>query len=349
MEKFIHGLWSFLALSAPYLLMGFALSGLVHILLPLKKIKSWLGSHRIRDIFYASIIGIPLPLCSCGVIPAAVSLKKSGASRASVSAFLISTPESGIDSILVTYALMDFPMSIFRPISAFITATMAGLLNHFFNREQPEVKFSAVEEKSCCHANEVKHEHTKKETRGIFYKIVHYGFVELVDDIAVWMSIGILLGASMSVFIPDDFFLNLSPTTSRVVILLVGIPMYICASASTPIAASLVLKGMTPGVALILLLAGPATNIANIAVLQKHLGLKGTLINLFSISACALGLSYVVDYYYEIYGPANFKLEFQHDHIGMFEHVAAALLVLLLLSSFYRIYVSKKISHANHK
>lgn len=347
MQNFIQGLWTFLVLSAPYLLLGFVLSGIVHVILPLSKIKQWLGSNRIRDIFYASALGVPLPLCSCGVIPAAVTLRKAGASNASVSSFLISTPESGIDSILVTYGLMDIPMTFFRPLSAFITATTAGLLNHCFNQDGSE---PAAVGKPCCHTKKVEPQLQKEiGIKDFISKVFHFAFVELVDDIAVWMSVGILLGASTSVFIPDNFFLNLSPTTSRLAILLIGIPMYICASASTPIAASLVLKGMSPGVALILLLVGPATNVANIIVLQKHIGVKGTVINILSIGGCALGLSYLVDYYYQRFGAPHFKLDFLHDHSGVIDYLSAVILILILLASFYRIYFSKTKRKASHE
>lgn len=355
--------WTFLAVSAPFLLLGFFLSGVVHALLPMDKVKKWLGNNRYRDIFLASAIGVPLPLCSCGVIPAAVALKKAGASRASVSSFLISTPESGVDSIFVTYALMDFPMSVFRPVSAFISATVAGLFNHWFNQEK-ELQTSVnnlqaqTEKKTCCQSNknEIKENKDSKQDKAFahplkfFRKVFHYGFVDLVDDLAGWMSIGIILGALVSILIPDQFFQTLSPTTSRFLVMLVGIPMYICASASTPIAASLVLKGMSPGVALIFLLTGPATNIANIAVLQKHIGIRGTIINVTSIALCALLLSYLVDGFYAHYGQPQFKIMSAlkgHHENNYLNDISAVVLLVILSASFFRTNF-KKVKNKTH-
>ena len=345
-QQIIRDLWNFFVVSAPYLILGFFLSGVVHTLLPLGKIKQWLGSYRYRDIFLASAIGVPLPLCSCGVIPAAVALKKAGASNGATSAFLISTPETGIDSIVFTYGLMDFPMSVIRPLAAFITASVAGLFNFWFNEPQKKVTQgpAAVEHDDCCaHPKGNKTEaHIHQHHKPLWYRILHFGFVELVDDLAGWMILGLVLGSLVTSFIPNNFFAELSPTTSRFAVMAVAIPMYICASAATPIAASLVMKGLSPGVALIFLLSGPATNVANMVVMQKHVGKKGVIINVASIMLCSFLLSYLVDYFYQQYGMPHFKIgEHEHEQISAGSQLLAIALILILFSSFYRKYAPK--------
>lgn len=329
-------LWSYLLVSAPYLLLGLFVSGIINQFVPADKLKSWLGSNKFSSIFKASAVGVPLPLCSCSVIPTAVTLKKGGASNAATSAFLISTPESGVDSISITYALMDLPMTIIRPIAAFFSAFFAGTLQYFFNKEN--VMPAEEEEKPsghCCHSKNQTKE--KVEATQRIKNVFQYGFGKLSDDISGWLTIGILLGAMIDFLVPENYFANLSMVEDRLMILAIGIPLYICASASTPIAASLMLKGLSPGSALLLLLVGPSTNISNIAVLQKYIGKKGVLLNIFSIVFVALLFSFVVDFLY-----ANFftmkinEVLLNHSHEGAWwQTLSAIVLVILLIKGVY--------------
>jgi len=326
--SFIEVFWNYLVVSAPFLLGGLFLSGLIHVYVPMSKVKKWLGGNKFGSIFRASIIGIPLPLCSCSVIPTAVTLKKSGANNAATSSFLISTPESGVDSISITYALMDLPMTILRPLAAFCSAIFAGLLQLSFNnsKESPIVE----EEAKSCSSNDSK--------KSAVSRAFSYAYGKLVDDISVWLLVGIVAGAIISYFIPESFFLNFTNNQSRFLILLVGIPLYICATASTPIAVSLILKGLSPGSALLLLLVGPATNIANIAVLQKYIGKRGVAINIFSIAFVGLIFSYITDYLYFNYFSSNFIESMSshvHNNYAWWEHTAAVILLLLLIKGVY--------------
>lgn len=341
---FLKALWSYLLVSAPYLMVGLTLAGFFHEFVPMERVKKWLGGKSFMSVIRAAVIGIPLPLCSCSVIPAAVEIKKSGANNGATSAFLIATPESGIDSISLTYALIDLPMAIIRPVAAFFSAFFAGILQLILNNEEQvieeEVKSCCsknkpepkVEEKSCCASKKVE---TKKENRVI--KAVNYGFGSLINDIAKWLTIGIFAGALIDFIVPADFFFNFSQNAGRFVILLIGIPLYICATASTPIAVSLMLKGLSPGSALVLLLVGPATNISNIAVLQKYIGKKGVIINMFSIGFVALIFSYITDWLYGSF--ITLKLNEQlahHEHGGhWWEILSASVLVILLIKGLY--------------
>ena len=332
--EYILTLWQYLLVSSPYLLLGLFASGVIHHFIPMDAVKKWLGKNNVFSVIKASLVGVPLPLCSCSVIPTAVTLKKSGASNGATSAFLISTPESGVDSISITYALIDLPMTILRPIAAFCSAFVAGLLQFKFNKfeyvseDEPKVK--------CC-AKMKKNSQSRTTFMEKVSGVFKFGFGKLLNDISFWLTIGILLGALIDFVVPDSFFSNVSDFQSKFLILLIGIPLYICASASTPIAASLMLKGLSPGSAMLFLLVGPATNISNIAVLQKYIGKKGVLLNILSVVVVALGFSFVVDYLYQNYFTLSFaKQLISHEHeASWWQQLSAVVLSLLLVRGLF--------------
>ncbi len=329
--EFLNALWSYIILSAPYLLFGLALAGIVHEFMPMVKVQKWLGGKSFMSVVRAALVGVPLPLCSCSVIPTAVTLKKSGASNASTSAFLISTPESGIDSISLTYALIDLPMAIIRPLAAFVSAMVAGVLQLSFNAD--DIEFEKDAPKSCCSKNKKKE--VTNENR--LLKSIKFGYGSLTNDIALWLAIGIVAGALIDFIVPENFFLQYGSSYGRYLILLIGIPLYICATASTPIAISLMLKGLSPGAALILLLVGPATNISNIAVLQKYIGKKGVIINMLSIALVALIFSYLTDWAYENFFTLSLSEKLtEHNHSNhILENICGVILTILILKGIY--------------
>lgn len=351
--SFLDALWKYLIASSPYLLFGLFISGATYQFLTVDRIKKWLGGKSFLNVVKAALIGVPLPLCSCSVIPTAVTIRKSGASKAATSSFLIATPESGIDSISLTYALMGLPMAIIRPIAAFLSAFLAGALQLLFNTEDSLGIEKQEHSTPSCKKNCSK----PVANKSFFNKFIDsfkYGFGNLLNDISLWLAIGIIAGALIEYLVPQNFFLSLSPTQSRMAILIVGIPLYICATASTPIALSLILKGMSPGVALILLLVGPATNISNIAVLQKYIGKKGILLNIIAIIIVALIMSYVVDYFFleTFQGQGSFGQLHQHENISWWEKASAITLSLLIIKGVYienlRPLFSKEKSCHNH-
>lgn len=341
MELF-SSIWNFFEISAPYLLLGFVVSGLINEFVPSSKVQQWLGRGRFSDVLKSAFIGIPLPLCSCSVIPMAISLKKSGASNGATSSFLISTPESGIDSIAVSYSLLDLPLTIIRPIAAFFSALSAGALNHFFNSFEYQENNEA--KKHCCHTDGSDHSHGAVNEKSKVLNILTYGFKDLLDDMVNWLIVGLIGGGLISYFVPNDLFLQFDPNINRLIILLVGVPLYICASASTPIAASLILKGMSPGTALIFLLVGPATNFSNLSVLQKYIGKKGIIFNIISVICVALAFSYLLDLFYmgkEV--NLNF-IENMHDHgsFSLIEKISSFIMLGLMIMSFYRVNLRRK-------
>lgn len=335
--NFLNTLWNYLNLTSPYLLAGIILSGVIHVLVPAEWILKHLGRKNITSVFKASAVGIPLPLCSCSVIPTAVTLSKMGASNAATSAFLISTPETGVDSILITYAMMDLPMTIIRPVAAFFTATFAGLLHLFFNQEtKSPPKFSklVVDDCDCQHD----HEHGHKISNSKISQFYHFVFHDLIDDLAKWVLLGILIGAVIDFFAPVNIFAQMNGLAGKVLMIVVGIPLYICASSATPIAASLIMKGMSPGTAIIFLLTGPATNISTLLVMQKYIGKKGVILNTIAIAISALCISFLVDFLYQFYSwPLNYKILNTHNdnYFSIWNHLVSILLLLLLLKGLY--------------
>lgn len=340
--NYFEALWHTILLSAPFLILGLLISDVIKQFIPMEKVKKWLGKASFSSVVKAAIVGVPLPLCSCSVIPTAVTLRKSGASKASTSAFLIATPESGVDSIAMTYALMDLPMTIIRPVAAFMSAFFAGMMQIIFNKEVPVEETVENEVKACCSKNK---EAPKKVTLPEAIKnSIKFGFGDLINDIALWFGFGLVASAMIMVFIPSDFFMTLGTEGSRFLILLVGIPVYICASATTPIAAALVLKGVSPGAALLLLLVGPATNISNILVIQKFIGRKGVFLNIFSVIFVGLFFSYLTDYLYVDTNNLNWVVnQAGHDHHGFawWEKVFGVFLSILIVKGIWKENLSK--------
>jgi uncharacterized membrane protein YraQ (UPF0718 family) len=301
--------WHLLMESSVYIIFGLIVAGFLQIFLRPETIAHHLGQGRFRSVFKAALLGIPIPLCSCGVLPAALSLKKQGANNGATTAFMIATPESGVDSIAITYALMDPIMTIARPVSAFLTATAAGIMENMvsFKETQPViVSDPSLSLNSCCNDN---HDHSAEcHQHPSFMKKLYLGFryalVEFWGDLAGWFLVGILIAGIITSLIPDDIFTRYfgSGFAAMLLMLAVGIPLFICATASTPIAAALILKGVSPGAALVFLLAGPATNAASLTVLMGILGKRATVIYLTTIAVSAVFCGLAVEQVYEALG-----------------------------------------------
>jgi uncharacterized membrane protein YraQ (UPF0718 family) len=293
--------WLVFKEAAPFVLFGFFAAGILKVLIPEKAIVKHLGGNGFRSVFKASLFGVPLPLCSCGVIPVAIGLRKQGASKGATASFLVSVPETGVDSVAITWALLDPLMTIIRPVSAFITALATGSLINLLPEQKEVSKADSAD--SCCSANSdtSKQFASKKPLHQRLKDGVVYAFTDLLKDIGGWLLLGILIAGIISYFVPIDFvdrYLG-GEYSSLLIMLIIGIPLYICASASTPIAAALVLKGLSPGAALVFLLAGPATNAATMTVVAKHLGKATTVIYVTAISICSLVFGWLVNRVYE--------------------------------------------------
>jgi len=277
--KYLEAYWNELVKltfeMAPYLLLGFLIAGLLNGTFRKNQIQRNLGKPTLSSVIKAAVFGIPLPLCSCGVIPTGMSFYNKGASKGSTVSFLISTPQTGVDSMLVTYSLLGLPFALIRPVIAFITGIAGGVITNKVNEKETINQPQSAETNS--------HQHW-------FDRIFKYAFVEFLQDISRWLILGLLLAAFISVAIPDDFFTTYinNPYLTMFIMLGVSVPFYVCATGSVPIAAALMMKGVDPGSALVFLMAGPATNIATITVLGKVLGKKTLFAYLASIIGGAL-------------------------------------------------------------
>ena len=328
--------WKILLESSPYMLFGFLGAGLLKAFLPEEAVARHLGASSTGAVLKASLFGIPLPLCSCGVIPAAVGLRKQGASKGASAAFLVSTPESGVDSIAITWALLDPVMTVVRPLAAFFTATVTGLLINRLPEETAPVVPAEASASGCgcsggCSGSTapVKPPLGQRLRDGL-----SYAFGELLADIGRWLLLGILVAGVLAWWLPDDFFARHlgSEFSSLLIMLVIGIPLYICASASTPVAAAMVLKGLSPGAALVFLLAGPATNAATITVVTRFWGRRATVVYLAAIAGCSLLLGWLLNRFYAWtdLDISRWVTDFRHEEASL-PAVAAALLLLGLI------------------
>ncbi len=317
---------------SPYLLLGFLLAGLMHSFIPGWYYTKFLAKKSFRSVINAALFGIPLPLCSCGVIPTAMSLRKEGASKGAVASFLIATPQTGVDSIIATFSLMGLPFAIVRPIAALLTAVFGGaMVNTTDDCKEKPVETSGKH-------NDHKHEH-----EGFFAKLreaLEYAYIEMMEDIGKWLVIGLVIAGLITVFVPAEMFaiFNGNTLASMLLVLCIALPMYLCATGSIPIAVALMMKGLTPGAALVLLMAGPACNFASMLVIRKVLGVRTLITYLASIIVGSIAFGYLIDYL-QFNGIVNFleHLTYQQaccaEGDGWFEWACTILMILMLVNA----------------
>lgn len=342
--QYINEFWSILVESAIYVLFGFFVAGLLKAYLPEGLVARHLRGNDARSVLKASIFGVPLPLCSCGVIPAAVQLRKQGASKGATASFLVSVPETGADSVAITWALLDPLMTLLRPLFSLMTAITAGLLINRLPEDVPVSDNGADAAASCC--SKASGEDAEEVVAALSFVArlkmgMNYAFGSLLGDIGKSLLLGIGIAALISALVPDDFILRYlgNEPLSLLLMLVVGIPIYICASASTPLAAALVLKGLSPGAALVFLLAGPATNAATITVISRYLGRRAMAVYLLAIAVCSLLFGWLTNRLYHFLdldihswaAAAN-----QHEGSALQFQLAAIVLLVLIARSLLR-------------
>ncbi|MBA7649006.1 hypothetical protein ES703_56799 [subsurface metagenome] len=320
--------WGTVAEMSPYLLFGFLVAGILSVLVSQRLVERHLGGRGIWPLVKASILGVPLPLCSCGVIPVSMSLHKHGASKGSTISFLLSTPQTGIDSIFVTLSLLGPLFAVFRPLAAFVTGIVGGALVDVFGQSTEDK--SRVPPKcsdECCGGAE----NSKKIARGL-----KYGFVTLPRDIGKAMLVGLVIAAVISALVPDGYFAEKLGTgiLAMVVMMLLGIPVYVCATASVPVAAALILKGLTPGAALVFLMTGPATNAASFVTIWKVLGRATAITYLAAVAGCALLSGILLDY---IAAGVDFKIAARPGWMlpPAVKHISAVMLLAILTIAIF--------------
>ena len=316
---------------SPYILLGFLIAGLLHVFVREETLLRHLSGNGFKTVAKAAAIGVPLPLCSCGVLPTAVGLRRGGASKAATTSFLIATPQTGVDSIAATYSLLGLPFALTRPIAALVCALLGGSAVGKLCPDAPEFHTS----------DQAK---VEKDSRSFRHKVaasVRYGFSDMIDSIGKWLVIGLVVATLITVFVPDEWFVGFRefPLAAMLAVVLIAVPMYICATGSIPIAMSLMLKGLTPGVAFVLLMAGPAANFASIVILNRTLGRKATVIYVASVVAVAIGFGCLIDYCLPAswFSPRSMMMHAHHHaHLGWFESLCSVVLVALLILSALR-------------
>ena len=283
--------------SAPWLMLGLFVAGVMKVFVPSQLMAKHLGEPGLMSTVKAALFGAPLPLCSCGVIPAAVGLRRSGASKAATTSFLISTPETGVDSISISYAMLGPFMAIVRPIAAITSAIVAGILvgkDDTPTNATPASALNVEEEDSCCTS---KAQPTEESLADKLKAGLRFTFIDLIRDIALWLLIGLAFAALIKTYVPNEFLVQWGDGfLAFVVMALVGVPMYVCATASTPIAAGLLFSGVSPGAALVFMLVGPATNIATVALVKKELGSRALTAYLTSVVGVGFAFGYLTNY-----------------------------------------------------
>jgi uncharacterized membrane protein YraQ (UPF0718 family) len=295
---FLSNLFELTMEASPWLLLGLLICGLIKAWMNESWLANQLGGNNFISILKAAIIGTPLPLCSCSVIPVAMGIRRSGASKSSTVSFLVATPETGADSIALSYAMLGPLMAIVRPVAAIFSAISSGLLVTVFDKNAPPAPQSSSES-SCCSSKKSCCGDTSSEASDNNPKLVSqwqriskgmkFAFTDIFDDFVVWLAIGLVFAALVRTFVPDSFLVEWgSGLMAMLVMMAVGIPMYICATASTPIAAALIAAGVSPGTALVFLLAGPATNMATLAVISRELGCKTLVLYLVGIGVTSI-------------------------------------------------------------
>ncbi len=318
-EKFFAELWAvILELGFP-LLLGIIIAGALHVLLPQGFIHRTFGGRGLKSIVKASLIGVPMPLCSCSVIPTAIGLKKDGASNGASTGFLISTPQTGVDSILVSASFLGWPFAIFKLVVAFITGLIGGSLVDFVERNQKiENEPVAIREKIVGFWPKVK-------------EGVEFGVFELIGMIYRWIIFGVIVAALITTFVPTGYLSDIAwigGIGGLFLMLVISMPMYVCATASVPIAASLIAAGMPPGAALVLLMAGPATNVATIGALYRVFGRKVLAIYIATVAVFSLAFGALFDF---ILGGVATETVHQH-HETNWLYFGSAILILAIIA-----------------
>ncbi len=306
MSTFINNLLALALESAPWLLVGLIAAGLIRAWLPLHLAGQTLGGCGVASVLRAALLGAPLPLCSCSTLPAALSLRRAGASRASTTSFLIATPETGVDSVALSWVLLGPVMAVIRPLAAIISALAAGLLVGRMEREEavrPAAGPPVVEpqpDTGCCGCPATPPVISVTSRREGFWTRtlagLRYAFTDLLDDLALWLLLGLLAAALVVTLVPPDLLAGWSSgLLAMLLLMLISVPMYVCATASTPLAHAMLFAGVSPGTVLVFLLAGPASNIASLVLVRRELGGKTLAVYLFGVGGMSILLGLTLD------------------------------------------------------
>lgn len=326
--KTIANIWHLTALMAPSLLVGFAVAGVLSLLVTRQMVYRHLGRSSFWQICKAALFGVPLPLCSCSVLPVAVSLRDYGAGRGSVISFLTSTPQTGVDSIFVTYTMLGPVYAVVRCVAAFFSGIICGSFVQLLGGQEDTLD-SEPEQVECCCSDQNKNP-SKKE---LLTNALRYAFINLPRNLGRSMILGLVLSGVLTAFLPANYFADKligNELISMLVMLAIGLTVYVCSTGSVPIVVSLILAGISPGAGLVFLIAGPATNITTIVTLFKIIGVKITLVYLLTLSITAIISGYLLNMLIDSAHVAEI-VHSSHDELSLFNQLCGAVLVFLFV------------------
>jgi len=318
--------WDVMAIMAPYLLLGFFIAGILSAFVPVSFIEKHLGRRGLWQIVKASLLGVPIPLCSCSVIPVTASLRRHGATKGAAISFLTSTPQTGVDSIAATWGLLGPLFAIFRMAVAFITGVICGAAVEALTPPAEESGDKCTDE-HCPTCN-------RKNGANKWKQVFAYGFGTLPRDIGRALLIGVIISGLLGALVPNDFFtryLN-SEWLSMLAVMALGIPLYVCSTGSIPVAVAMIGMGLSPGAALVFMITGPATNAATIATVLQTMGRRTMVIYLATLAGCSLAAGWLLNRILT----AQVITEQVHHHaaeVGRFEQICAFILAGLLISA----------------
>ncbi len=317
---------------SPYLLLGFLMAGMLHAFIPSSLIARYMGGESIWSVIRGALVGVPLPLCSCGVLPVAASARQAGAGKGPTLAFLISTPVTGIDSILATAGVLGIVFTIARVIASFVMGIAAGVASIFF--PGPAAPPLPAGDCACdsCERPEGGAGGAASPGGGKLKRALLYGFSELPETLVNSMAVGLLVGGVIAALVPERAITGYagSSVVNILIAVLIGIPLYVCATGSIPIAAAMMMKGFSPGAALAFLIAGPATNAIAIATVRKILGTRHLVIYLITIFVGAIAFAFLFDLIPFSFAMSAAMHNHQMAHHSIFYHVSAYLLIFIL-------------------
>ena len=343
--EFIYTLLNMLNEMSPYILLGFLIAGLLHAFVPSSAMSRHLSGKDFKSVLKGAMIGVPLPLCSCGVLPTAVALRRSGASKAASSSFLIATPQTGVDSIAATYSLLGPAFAVIRPVAALVTSIVGGMV----------VGRTETAPDNTLGSCPIPDDDSPRLSFGQKVKETFvYGFHTMVASIGKWLIIGLVIAALITMFVPENFLAALGdrPLLAMLAVVAIAIPMYVCATGSIPIALSLILKGLSPGAAFVLLMAGPAANFASITIISRTMGRKAAAAYLGSIVIGAIAFGLMIDYLMprEWFAAHIAPLATSCHHVfPWFQTTCSAILVLLLAGAFLPGLLKRKTQNTTNK
>ncbi len=329
--------WAVFCRMAPYLLFGFAMAGVLAVVFSRESVERHLGSRGFWSIFKASLLGVPIPLCSCSVIPVATSLRKSGASKGAVTSFFLSAPQTGVDSIFATWSLLGTAFAVMRPLVAFVSGILGGLAVDLTSRGKRKEVQEGEDNRGCCCSCSCSSHSSGQEVRSPLARIIEHGFFEIPSEIGRPLVVGVLISGVITALVPDDFFGRFlhSQLFSMLAMLGLGIPIYVCATASIPLAAAFMAKGLSAGAALVFLMSGPATNAATVTTLWHLLGPKSAICYLMSVAVTALASGYLFDLFFARH-PELAEVTLRSGSISAVETVSALILLALLVAAHLR-------------